>query len=118
MDKALLAMCFILFVFLIMTPIILWINNRSNVNQETVDDLSDANLEKQEIKKHLLNQLEQWCQESGLNHEQIALKLDISMHVVSDILHQRLDKFTVDSLIDLVLKTGKSVKLVVKNKHL
>jgi len=117
MDKALLAMCFILFVFLIMTPIILWINNRSNVEPESVDDLSAKNLNKLEIKKHLLNLLEQWIQESGLNHEQIALKLDISMHVVSDILHHRLDKFTVDRLIDLLLKTGKSVKIVVKNKH-
>ncbi len=51
MDKALLAMLFILFLFLIMTPIFLWINNRSNGTSEKIDDLSDANLEKLEIKK-------------------------------------------------------------------
>lgn len=107
-------MFFILFVFLIMTPIFLWINNRSNGELETVGDLSEENLEKLEIKKHLLNLLEQWIQESELNHEQIALKLDVSMSIVCDIVHQRFDKFTVDRLIDLVLKTGKSVKLVVK----
>lgn len=117
MDKALLAMLFILFLFLIMTPMILWINNRSNGNPESIDDLSEENLEKLEIKKHLLNLLEQWSRESGLTHDQIALKLEISMYVVSDILHQRFDKFTVDRLIDLLLKTGKSVKVVVKNKH-
>lgn len=107
----------ILFVLLIMTPIILWINNRSNGTPESVDDLSAENLGKLEIKKNLLNLLEQWIQESGLTHEQIALKLDVSMYVVSDILHQRFDKFTVDRLIDLLLKTGKSVKVVVKNQH-
>ncbi len=117
MDKALLAMAFILFVFLIMTPIFLWINNRSNGDPEAVDDLSEVNLVKLEIKKNLLTLLEQWIQESELNHEQIGLKLDVSMYVVSDIVHQRFDKFTVDRLIDLVLKTGKSFKFVVKNKH-
>lgn len=117
MDKALLAMLFILFLFLIMTPIFLWINNRSNGTSEKIDDLSDENLEKLEIKKHLLNLLELWIQESGLTHDQIALKLDVTMYVVSDIVHQRFDKFTVDHLIDLVLKTGKSVKVVVNNQH-
>ena len=110
-------MCFILFVFLVMTPIILWINNRSNGDPETIEDLSEANLVKLEIKKNLLNMLDQWILESGLNHEQIALQLDITMYVVSDIMHQRFDKFTVDRLIDLIVKTGKSVKVVVKNKH-
>lgn len=117
MDKPLLAMSFILFVFLIMTPIILWINNRSNVNPEEIDDLSEGNLMKLEIKKNLMKMLDQWIQESDLNHEQIGLKLNVSMYVVSDIVYQRFDKFTVDSLIGLVLKTGKSVKFVIKNKH-
>ncbi len=67
--------------------------------------------------KHLLNLLELWIKARGLTHDQIALKLDVSMYVVSDILHQRFDKFTVDRLVDLVLKTGKSVKVVVKNQH-
>ena len=111
-------MLFILFVFLIMTPIILWINNRANDEPESVDDLSTENLDKLEIKKQLLNLLERWIQESGLTHEQIALKLDVTMYAVSDIVYQRFDKFTVDILIDLVLKTGKSVKVVVKNKYL
>lgn len=117
MDKALLAMYFILFVFLIMTPIFLWINNHTDGDPEAVGDLSETNLLKLEIKKNLLSMLAQWIHESGLNHEQTALKLDVSMYVVSDIVHQRLDKFTIDRLIDLVLKTGRSVKIVAKNKH-
>ena len=117
MDKALAATLLILFALTIMTPIILWINNRFNENPDEIGDLSAENLDKLKIKKQLLNLLERWIQESGLTHEQIALKLDVTMYAVSDIVHQRLDKFTVDSLIDLVLKTGKSVKLVVNNKH-
>lgn len=117
MDKALAATFLILFVLLIMTPIILWINNRFNENPDEIGDLSEVNLMKLEIKKHLLNMLELWIMENNLNHDQIALKLNASMNDVSDIVHQRCDKFTVDRLIGLVFKTGQSVKFVVKNEH-
>lgn len=116
MDKPLLAMSFILFVFLIMAPIILWINNRFNDNPEKVDDLSEGNLMKMEIKKNLLKMLDQWIQENDLNHEQIANKLAVNMNVVADIVHQRFDKFTVDRLVDLVLSTGKTLKWVITSK--
>lgn len=116
MDKPLLAMSFILFVFLIMTPIILWINNRSNVNPEEIDDLSEGNLMKLEIKKNLLKMLNQWFQENDLNHDQIAIKLAVNLNVISDIVHQRSDKFTVDRLVDLVLRTGKTLKFAITSK--
>ena len=109
-------MSFILFVFLIMTPIILWINNRSNVNPEEIDDLSEGNLMKLEIKKNLMKMLDQWIQENDLNHEQIANKLAVNMNVVADIVHQRFDKFTIDRLVDLILRTGKTLKWVITSK--
>lgn len=109
-------MSFILFVFLIMTPIILWINNRSNVNPEEIDDLSEGNLMKLEIKKNLLKMLNQWFQENDLNHDQIAIKLAVNLNVISDIVHQRSDKFTVDRLVDLVLRTGKTLKFAITSK--
>lgn len=116
MDKPLLAMSLILFVFLIMAPIILWINNRFNDNPKEINDLSEENLMKLEIKKNLLKMLEQWMQENDLNHDQIAIKLAVNLNVVSDIVHQRSDKFTVDRLVDLVLSTGKSLKWVITSK--
>ncbi len=109
-------MLFILFVFLIMAPIIVWINNRTNDNPEEMDDLSEGNLVKLEIKKNLLNMLDQWIQENDLNHDQIAIKLAVNLNVVADIVHQRFDKFTVDRLIYLVLRTGQQVKLVITDK--
>jgi len=38
------------------------------------------------------------------------------MNVVSDIVHQRFDKFTVDRLIYLVIRTGQLVKFVITGK--
>jgi predicted XRE-type DNA-binding protein len=116
MDKTLLAISFVLFVFLIMTPIILWINSRFNDNPKEIDDLSEVNLMKLEIKKNLMKMLDQWIKENDLNHEQIAIKLAVSLNLVADIVHQRFDKFTVDRLIYLVLRTGQQVKLVITDK--
>lgn len=116
MDKPLLAMLFILFVLLIMTPIIFWINNRFNDNPEEIDDLSEGNLMKLEIKQNLLKMLDQWIQENDLNHEQIAIKLAVNLNVVADIAHQRSDNFTVDRLVDLVLRTGKTLKFAITSK--
>lgn len=106
-------MSFIIFVLLIMAPIILWINNRFNDDPKIADDLSEVNLMKLEIKKNLLHMLETWIQESNFTHEQVALKLGVSMNMMSDIVHQRFDKLTVDRLLDMVLSSGKPVKLVI-----
>lgn len=116
MDRALFGMLFILFGFLIMAPVILWINNRFNDNPEEIDDFSEGNLMKLEIKKNLLKILDQWIQENDLNHEQIAIKLAVNLNVVADVVYQRFDKFTVDYLVNLVLRTGKSVKLAITSK--
>ena len=68
---------------------------------------------KLEIKRSLLNILELWIKQNDLTHVQIAEKLSINIKVVSNIVHQRFDKFTVDRLVDLVLRTGNSVKFII-----
>jgi len=65
MNKALLGMFLMLFMFLIMAPIFLWINNRANDNPEGIADLSEVNLMKLEIKMSLLKMLEQWIQKTN-----------------------------------------------------
>ncbi len=99
-----------------MTPIILLINYRFNDDQEKIADLSEANLIKLNIKKDLLNLLDLWIQQNNLNHDQIANNLAVNLKVVSDIVHQCLDKFTIDRLMDLVLKAGMTPKLVISNR--
>lgn len=117
MDKVLGAILLILFVVLIMTPAILWINYRFNDDQKEIDDLSEVNLIKLEIKKDLLSLLNIWIKENNLSHEQIANKLAVNLKVISDIVHQRSDKLTIDHLIDMVLKTGRTPKLVISSNN-
>ena len=116
MNKAVLVIFLILFVFLIMAPAILWINYRFNDNPEELDDLSEENLMKLNIKKGLLNMLEKWSKENDLSYEQTADRLAVNLSVVSDIVHHRFNKFTMDRLVDLVLRTGQPVKFVVTSK--
>lgn len=116
MDKVLALIFLILFVFLITAPLILWINNRFNQDTDEIDCLSEENSIKLEIKKNLLNMLNQWIQENNLNHDQIAIKLAVNLNVLSDIMNQRVDKLTIDYLVDLVLKTGMTPKLVITSK--
>lgn len=116
MDKVLASIFLILFVFLIMTPLILWINNRFNQDSDEIDCLSEENSIKLEIKNNLLNMLNQWIQQNDLSHDQVATKLAVNLNVVSNIVNQRVGKFTVDCLIDLVLRSGKSLKWVITTK--
>lgn len=92
----------------------MWINYRFNDNPEEIDDLSNNSLVKLDIKKSLLNILNQWIKENNLSHNQVADKLSTNLKVVSNIVYQRFDKFTLDSLVDLVLRTGQSVKFALK----
>lgn len=113
MDKALIMIILITVVILILAPSMLLINCMFNDDSKKDNDLSDENLMKLEIKKSLLKMLEIWIQENSLSHEQIAHQLAVSLKVVSDIVHQRSDKFTIDRLVGLVLRTGKSVKFII-----
>ena len=114
MDKALIMIILITVVILILAPSMLLINCMFNEESEKDNDLSDESLMKLDIKKSLLKMLEIWIQENSLSHQQIAHELAVNLKVVSDIEHQRSDKFTIDRLVGLVLRTGKSVKFIIK----
>ena len=114
MDKVLIMIILITVVILILAPSMLLINCMFNEESEKDNDLSDESLMKLDIKKSLLKMLEIWIQENSLSHEQIAHQLAVSLKVVSDIVHHRSDKFTIDRLVGLVLRTGKSVKFIIK----
>ena len=114
MNKALFGMLFICIVLVLIFVGVVLINYYFNDDPEVIDDLSEENLMKLEIKKYLLNVLTQWIKENNLTKDQVADQLAINYKVVSNIVYQRFDKFTVDRLVDLVLRTGKSLKVEVK----
>lgn len=115
MDRVLLVIVLIMFVFAILIPAFIWINHHFNDNEE-LDAFDEVSLAKLEIKKQLFHELDSWIKINNLNAQQIQEKLMLTAKRSADMVYQRIDKFTVDTLIKLVLRTGKSAVLTIKNR--
>jgi predicted XRE-type DNA-binding protein len=108
MDIALVVVMLIVIVFSLLIPAFIWVNNRFN-NYEEFDELGEGAIVKFEIKKQLLQELLNWINDNNLNAKQIQEKLSVTSMKSADIIYQRVDKFTIDSLTNLVLRIGKTV---------
>jgi predicted XRE-type DNA-binding protein len=66
-----------------------------------------------EIKESLMTEISNWISESHLKQAEAAEQLHVSRPRVSDVVNKKVSKFTVDTLIDMVQRTGKKVKVAV-----
>ncbi len=55
-----------------------------------------------------------WINENQLKQEQAAKILNISRPRVSDVVNQKVSKFTIDALMTMLVKTGKSIHLEIQ----
>jgi predicted XRE-type DNA-binding protein len=115
MDKAILAMLFVIAVVFILAIGFIWINNRFN-NYEEFNELDEEALVKLEMKKQLMQELHRWINVNNLDARQIQELLMINPKRAADIIYQRIDQFTVDSLTNFVLRTGKTVSVSIHDK--
>lgn len=65
------------------------------------------------LKKQLAQHLEEWIKENRLKQREASQILEISRERISDIVNHKLNKFTIDYLVDLLGKVGKTVHLSV-----
>jgi predicted XRE-type DNA-binding protein len=63
------------------------------------------------IKHQLLKAISIWIAENQFTQSQAAQILGISSSRLADLLDQRTDKCSVDTLIEMVLRTGKTIQL-------
>ncbi|PPC92409.1 MAG: hypothetical protein CTY35_12780 [Methylotenera sp.] len=115
MEKPLIAGLLIVIVFLILTPCFIWINNSFNNNEE-FDELEESALVILRIKKQLFHELYSWIKDNNLDAKQIQEKLMVTPSKSADIIYQRIEKFTIDSLTNLVLRSGKTVTISIHDK--
>jgi predicted XRE-type DNA-binding protein len=115
MDKSILAMLFVTTVVFILAIVFIWINNRFN-NYEEFNELDEEALVKLEMKKQLMQELHRWIKGNNLNATQIQELLMVNPKRAADIIYQRIDQFTVDSLTNYVLRTGKTVSVSIHEK--
>ncbi len=71
--------------------------------------------EKRALKQTLMTEIVDWIDAHNLKQAQAAEILGITRPRVSDVVNQKTPKFTVDSLVDMVLRTGQHVQLSVQS---
>jgi predicted XRE-type DNA-binding protein len=115
MDRALAATLLIIIVLIILALGFNWINNHFNHYPVKFDDFADESLVKLEIKKRLLLELQQWINENSLTKEQVGEKLAVNHKMIANVIYQRVDKFSIDTLVNLVHRTGKTISLSIND---
>ena len=65
------------------------------------------------LKQQLMAELSNWIAEHQLKQADAAQILMVSRPRVSDVVNQKTAKFTIDSLVELLSRVGKPVKLAV-----
>lgn len=65
------------------------------------------------LKEQLMGELASWIKESHLKQDAAAEILHVTRPRVSDVVNKKTNKFTIDALVGMLARVGKSVKVVV-----
>jgi predicted XRE-type DNA-binding protein len=65
------------------------------------------------LKAQLMGELSKWIDDNHLKQAQAAEILMVSRPRVSDVVNMKVGKFTIDTLVDMLSRIGKPVRLVV-----
>ena len=76
-------------------------------------DADKAIMEKLAIKESLMTEIACWIDARNLKQAEAAQILGVTRPRVSDVVNKKSIKFTIDSLIDMIARTGKHVELSV-----
>ncbi len=83
----------------------------SNIFSDLGFDALEAN--KLQLKAQLMVILSNWIKENQLTQLEAAEQLHVSRPRVSDVMTGKIDKFTIDALVDMVERSGQHVTLEV-----
>jgi len=67
----------------------------------------------QKLKQQLMEELTAWIAEHHLKQAEAAEILMVSRPRVSDVVNKKTDKFTIDTLVEMLSRVGKPVKLAI-----
>ena len=67
----------------------------------------------QALKAQLMGELAKWIEENQLKQSEAAEILMVSRPRVSDVVNKKVAKFTIDTLVNMLSRVGKPVKLAV-----
>lgn len=69
--------------------------------------------DKQLLKEQLMSELAEWIKQHDLKQAEAAEVLMVSRPRVSDVVNRKIDKFTIDTLVDMLNRVGKPVRLAI-----
>jgi predicted XRE-type DNA-binding protein len=65
------------------------------------------------LKEELMDELTKWINENHLKQGEAAAILQVTRPRVSDVVNKKISKFTIDALVGMLSKIGKSVHLAI-----
>ena len=71
--------------------------------------INDTNV----LKEALMSELAKWIKENHLKQEEAAVILHVTRPRVSDVLNKKISKFTIDALVGMLTRIGKTVHLAI-----
>lgn len=69
------------------------------------------------LKEELMGELARWIDEHGLKQAEAAMILAVSRPRVSDVVNKKVAKFTIDTLVEMLSRIGRPVRLVVQRER-
>lgn len=69
--------------------------------------------DKQLLKEQLMSELAEWIKQHDLKQAEAAEILMVSRPRVSDVVNRKTDKFTIDTLVEMLNRVGKPVRLAI-----
>ncbi len=70
---------------------------------------------KLEIKSYLMLQIESFIKDKGMTQDQASKMMGVSRPRISDVMRGKIDKFTIDALVDMLTQAGLQVAVTVEN---
>jgi len=65
------------------------------------------------LKQQLMVAVSDWIDENDLKQDEAAVILKVTRPRVSDVVNQKVNKFTIDALVDMLARIGKPVRLAI-----
>jgi predicted XRE-type DNA-binding protein len=65
------------------------------------------------LKEQLMDELSKWILENHLKQAEASEILKVSRPRVSDVVNKKVSKFTIDTLVDMLSRVGKPVRLAI-----
>ena len=81
----------------------------ARLHRESKQRINDTRV----LKEQLMEELSKWILENHLKQAEASEILKVSRPRVSDVVNKKVSKFTIDTLVDMLSRVGKPVKLAI-----